>query len=178
MNRPSESLEHLISRVLDDEATAGQRRELNAELQRDPDAAALFETERALDREYRIALRRALGRPIVHHPCRPWWERTARNFALAAAACLTLLFWSLPSDRSTPAGETATAASSNASWFRSPSPRSDAFTTDPAALEPAVTPLQDTNADWIVIPSDKPGEFLVIEVNRVKTHMVVNQQDF
>ena len=174
MTHPRDSLEHLISRILDEEATASERRDLNAQLRRDPAAAALFEAERALDREFKVVLHRALGHSIVHKRPRPIWERTARTLALAAAACLTLLFWSLPAEKTTPENVQAAATS----WFRSPSPGSDALTTDPAALEPAVTPLQDTNADWIVIPSDKPGEFLVIEVNRVKTRMVVNQRDF
>ena len=174
MNRPNEQLERLISRILDEEATAGERRELNSRLRHDPQAAALFEEERALDREFKVALHHAMGHAIVKRHPRPVWERTARNLVLAAAACLTLLFWSTPTRQTTPA-DLQTASQS---WFQAPSLGTDTLTTDPAALEPAVTPQRDTNADWIVIPSDTPGEFLVIEVNRVKTRMVINQRDF
>lgn len=171
MSEPAHDLERLISRHLDDECTSRERRELNARLRRDSQAAALFEEHRALDREIKHALRSALSRSPLHHPAQPMWERTARVFVVAAAACLAAMFWFAP-DRDTSSPRDRTPAQAR-SWFTPPSTWGDVFTD-----EPTHTPLRGSDANWIVVPTDTPREFLVIEVNRARARVVVNHQDF
>ena len=129
MSDPTHGLERLISRYLDDECTRLERRELNAKLRRDPQAAALFEEHAALDREVKHALRAALR----HTP-----------------------------ERRRPLPPTA----------------GDAFVENPERFKRPVNWVGKPEAKWIIVPSDRPGEYLVIEVNRVLTRYIHVQQDF
>ena len=79
MNESAE-LERLISRFLDDECSADERRVLHRTLRDDPAAAALYEEYTALDREIGHAMRSALGRHThlpVGRSLRPWPQRRA-----------------------------------------------------------------------------------------------------
>jgi hypothetical protein len=38
--------------------------------------------------------------------------------------------------------------------------------------------LRDTNRDWIIIPADEPGQFLLIEVDRVRLRAIHIEQAF
>lgn len=178
MSDPTRDLERLISRCLDDECTANERRELNLRLHRDPGAAALYEEHAALDREVKHALRTALG----HRPARPavlpLWERTARVFVLAAAACLALLFWFAPPREWTAHDTEASAQTGVQSWFASPPTAGDTFVERPQQFDRPVDWVGKPRTKWIVVPSDTPGEFLVIEVNRMVTRSTRVPQDF
>jgi hypothetical protein len=37
---------------------------------------------------------------------------------------------------------------------------------------------QNLRRDWILIPAERPGEFMVVEVNRVTTRMRAIHSDF
>ena len=176
MSDPASDLERLISRHLDDECTSRERRELNVRVQRDPHAAALFEQHAALDREVKYALRRALGRTPISRRLPTVWERSARLFAVAAAACLVVMLWLTPARRSAPLGEQASAQPG--SWFASLPTAGDSL------IDQSQLPSQpqirhgESHTDWILIPSDTPGEFLVIQVDRRPTRAADVQKDF
>jgi hypothetical protein len=160
---------------LDDECTRRERRELNAAVRRDARAAALFEEHVALDREVKHALRAALRhRPTRQRPL-PLWERTARVVMVAAAACLAVMFWLAPPREP---GATASANAGAQSWFANPPTAGDTFVDGPEHFSRPVNWVGKPEAKWIVVPSDVPGEYLVIEVNRVLTSYVQVQQDF
>jgi hypothetical protein len=174
MNDPTHDIERLISRHLDDEATADERRALNAQMRRDPAAAALFEDYAELDREVKHALRSVLG----HSPMRsaPVWQRTLRVFALAAAACIAVMFWSMPGgERTTPGPQGPTQASS---WFAPPPAAGDTLVEYPTRFDRPQMRFTRPQTDWVVIPSDTPGEFLVIQVKRVPTRTIRVHKDF
>ena len=163
MSSDHDHLERLITRRLDNECTPQQRAWLDELLARDPAAAALFDSYRRLDQQVGDALRSELARPL---------DRSAgpvinvrRTAWLAAAACLALLLWLAPEGRQ-PArpGATPTRASSAGSWF-APPPAGDTYV-EQAELAQGVAE-RPAETRWIVVPSGRPGEFLVIEVNRV-----------
>ncbi len=177
MSNPSEQLERLISRYLDDEITPAQQRELNAMLRRDPAAEELFEQSVALDREMRYALRRAAGRPIHRVRRLRGWERVVQLGGVAAAACLALVLWlapQRPADRVVTDDGTQRAGS----WFAPPPSPGDTFLPSaplsggPAADSPAA------QREWIVIPGQRQGEFLIVEVKRVQPRRIRSQQEF
>jgi anti-sigma factor RsiW len=176
MSDPTHDLERLISRHLDDECTPDERRALHARLRRDPHAAALFEEHSALDREIKHALRHALGHRSVRAQPGPAWKRVARAIVLAAAACLALLIWSLPAHRAPTTGKKGPAHAG--SWFAEAPAAGDTLVKSPVYSERPQIRFTKPETDWIVIPSDTPGEFLVIEVNRVPTRTIRIQRDF
>jgi anti-sigma factor RsiW len=178
MNDPTHDLERLISRCLDDECTPQQQRELNAWLQRDARAAALFEEHAALDREIKHALRTTLHRAPERPAVLPLWERTARVFVVAAAACLAIMFWfASPREPASPSTE-ASAQAGVQSWFASPPNAGDTLVDRPERFDRPVNWVGRPRTEWIVVPSGKPGEYLVIEVNRIPTRSTRVRQDF
>ncbi|MBU0616338.1 MAG: hypothetical protein KKI02_01335 [Planctomycetes bacterium] len=178
MSDPTHELERLISRHLDDECTRREQRELNATLRRHPQAAALFEEHAALDREVKHALRAALRhRPARRRPL-PLRERTARVVVVAAAACLAVMFWFAPQHEPTSPGPPAPTRAGVQSWFANPPTTGDTFVENPERFNRPVNWVGRPEAKWIVVPGDQPGEYLVIEVNRVVTRSVHVQQDF
>ncbi len=178
MSNPTHDLERLISRCLDDECSPPEQRELNARLRRDPRAAALFEEHAALDREIKHALRSALHRTPDRHRPLPLWERVARVAVLAAAACLAVMFWFTSPRQPTTPGETTSALAQTHSWFAAPPAVGDTLVEQPERFNRPVNWVGKPKTDWIVVPTDQPGEFLVIEVNRVLTRSTRVRQDF
>jgi len=176
MSEAEHDLERLISRCLDDECTPAERRALNAQLRRDASAAALFEEHSALDREVKQALSRGLRRPVAGRRVRSLRERVARICVVAAAACLALLFWIEP-DRQT-SSQHAGMAPQSPSWFASPPTMGDTLIEQPVRFDRPQIRVGKPDVGWILVPSDTPGEFLVIEVNRVLTRTVHVQYDF
>ncbi|MFQ5805101.1 MAG: hypothetical protein ACE5I3_01485 [Phycisphaerae bacterium] len=176
MSEPTPDLERLISRHLDDECTREERRALNARLRRQPESAALFEEHSALDREIKHALRSALGRSAARHRPLPLWKRSARIFVVAAAACLAAMFWPRPTQQ--PPSPADGLAAQATSWFASLPTIGDTLVEKPDRFVRPQIRVGQPATNWIVIPSDTPGEFLVIEVNRVLTRTVHIQRDF
>jgi hypothetical protein len=176
MNPASEQLERLISRYLDDECTPGQRRQLRAALRSDPAAEALFDEYSTLDREVGHALRHAMGRTLSLHAPRPRWSRIGRVFAVAAAACLAVMVWLGPPG-STGRGRDAARPARAGSWFAPPA-WEDSFQTRPPVYEQPHVGLRGTDRHWIVIPGEGPGEYLIVEVDRVHVHLVAIREDF
>jgi anti-sigma factor RsiW len=177
MSEPTHDLERLISRHLDHEATPAERRELNARLRREPESAALYEEYSALDREVGYALRSTRDRPSCRHRPLPLWERTARVFVVAAAACLAVMFWFNADRTRAPAGRPLDVRQAG-SWFAPLPSVGDTLVERPERFNRPEIQVRKPRTNWIVIPSETPGEFLVVEVNRVLTRTVHIQHDF
>lgn len=176
MSDHRDNLERLTSLHLDDEITTAQRRELNALLRNDPAADACFEESCDLDREVNYALRAALGRSTLRRRTLPLWSRVGRAVGLAVAACIALLMWLAPPERSERArpGQPTQASS----WFAPPPSWGDTLVESPAAAQRPGIRLDDSSRNWVVIPGEKPGEFLIVEIRRTKTCTIRIQQDF
>lgn len=166
-----EQLERLISRFLDGEAGADERRALNSRVDADPSVRALLDEYAAIDREAGYAMRRALGRRMgVRHV--PRWVEALRPVLVAAAACLAVLVWISP--QRPPARE---AAPARGSLFAPPDWGDRISPASPLAEIPHAG-RRDRQQDWIVIPSDRPGEYLLIQVERTRTRAVPIHRDY
>jgi len=102
-----------------------------------------------------------------------------RWLTLGLAASLAGLFLLLPPQRGGPAGRSPGYREGVrvASMF-APPVLGDAYVPDSAAAATPQVRLEETERDWLVIPSPQPGEFLVVEVNRTQIRRVGIQQDF
>ncbi len=174
---PDENLERLISRFLDREDTAADRRALNARVDADSTARALLDEQVALDTEVRRALRQAMRRS---YPTRvatgSVWIRIGRSAALAAAACLALLIWFSP-DRQ-PVGPATGDKPQEASLFATPNWNNLMQQERPPIDRPHVQ-RRNLKRDWLVIPGRHPNQgIVVIEVNRIRTRAIAIHQDF
>ena len=172
---PSDNLERLVSRYLDGECTPEERKQLKALLRRDSAAEDFFEETAALDREFGRAMRQSLGRPLVVRRRTPLWVRVSRIAGLSAAACLVWLVLRIPTQPSqTPSDRPRP---QRASWFAPQPTAADTLAEQPVSERPQVR-MDKMDRHWIVVPADTPGEFLVVEVKRVKTRTVPVQEDF
>lgn len=174
-NERTERIERLISRFLDDEALAIERAELQREISRDPTVGALLDDHAALDREVRCALRRQFGRPIVdrHAPSR--WRSIARVLGIAAAAGLATLLWFQPPRDATLSADPGMRAGS---WFAAPPQTADELLTDNLGYERPLQREADAQRRWILIPTDRPGEYLLIQIDETQTRTTPLQGDF
>lgn len=180
MTEPGSEFERLVSRYLDEECTAEERKQLEALLHRDRDAEAYLEESAAFDREIGHVMRRSLGRSVVIRRPGARRRRAMRFTALAIAACLGLLL-SPPSWLSTltphappPGSETPR----RASWFAPPPVAGDIYGPDATPFDRPQVRVDKSDREWIVVPADRPGEFLVIEKRRLKTRTILVQEDF
>ncbi len=178
MNERQDQLERLISRFLDDEARADERRALRETLRQDAHAHALFEEHSALDREIGTAMRRAMRRGVRGSARRAWWLSVARNLALATAACIGAAVWMRPAAPQTPAERQRAGRTEAASWFAPPVEAGDQLRDSTARYERPAVGVVAPSENWIVVPGERPGEFLVVEVQRVRTRTLPIQQDF
>lgn len=174
MSHPAdEGLERLISRCLDHEATPHELRLLNERTRREPAARALRDEIATIDRDAGQALRHVMRRTIVVRPAPALWQRIGGALSVAAAACLAIAVWTTPAAR--PADG---ARGRQASSLFFDSPWADSAETDRPAMERPHIRSHDTERRWIVVPSDRAGEYMLIEVNRVKTRVVGIHQDY
>ncbi len=177
----SPELERLITRYLDREATVRERRELHARMQSDPAVAALVAEAADLDREIGRAMRAALGRPAeATSKPRSLWRRIGQLGTLAAAAALILAVWTSPlrmaatTDR--PLTQQAGVAPAG-SWFAPVTPRDVVREVNPSYERPQLR-LRSTERNWLIIPADRPGEYLLIEMDQIQTQSVLLESDF
>lgn len=175
MTDSAERLELLITRFIDGEISALERRELQALLRRDPNAESLFEQTLALDREVGRALRQASGRTsFVLRPARGWTQ-FGRFVAAAAAACLGGALWLNPDGIPRVPGDSQKQQHAGSAWFAPPPGMADSYRESAGASRGA---LERAPQQLIVIPGDRPGEFLVVEVKRMETRPVRVGQDY
>lgn len=183
MTEPRNDLERLVSRYLDEECSREERKQLEALLQRDRDAEAFFEETAALDREIGRLMRQSLGRSVVVRRPAARWRRTMRFAGLAVAACAGLLlspqgWWSIFGSGAADDHAAGDHPPARASWFVPPPAGGDIYGADPRPFERAQVRVDRADREWIVVPSDRPGEFLVVEVKRMKTRTIPVQEDF
>lgn len=180
MSREPDRLEHLFSRYLDGECTPDERDSLETLIGADRRVRSLFGEYRRLDRAVGDALRQDLGRsrPITGCKPVPQWGRLGRGLAVAAAACLAALAWLQPTPPGGDAPTSEPGPAQAASWFAPLRPPADTIEPVPSAYERPELRLRGTQRDWIVIPGDSPGTYLVIEVDHVRTHVIAVHRDF
>jgi hypothetical protein len=178
MNPGSTDLEHLISRFLDDEATLADRRLLRAQMRRDPAADALVEEYVTLDREVGRTLRQALGRSWASPVRRGPWAWIGRFVGTAAAACLVVAFWTSSHHQPTRPGRGQPDQAASASWFAPIGPGGPVSASQDGSPRPSVRPATPAQREWILIPGERPGEYMVIEVRRPRTRPTVTQGDY
>lgn len=182
MSPEADKLEHLFSRAIDGEASAADRELLAALLKSDARMQALFNEYRSLDRAAGEALRQAAGRRPRVVTLGGFWRRSGRTLLVAAAAGLAAVLWLQPMEQHWDGrAETApqqAGSVSMPSWFVPSVPRGDVIEPVPTAYERPELRVRGTERNWLLIPGDRPGEFFVIEANRVRTHVIVVQQDF
>lgn len=167
----NQELETLISRHLDGEASAEQRRELNEVLSRDRTARALYDEYAALDAEAAAVLRRVMGSSNGHRSLRwaPWFVTV-----VAAAAALVAAIgprW-MTHPGAAPGNGLRTHAGPG--WFMPPgeSPGATANAVD-VLVDPTAVPARRSSRDFILIPGSRPGEILLIEVRRPRATRAV-----
>ncbi len=102
-----------------------------------------------------------------------------RWLTLGLAASLAGLFLLVPPQRGGPGGRSpGNSEGVRAASLFAPPVLGDAYLPDSAAAAAPQVRLEETERDWLVIPSPQPGEFLVVEVNRTQIRRVGIQQDF
>jgi hypothetical protein len=180
MKEPNDNLERLVSRYLDQECTDEERRELQAMLRRDADAASFFDEYADLERETNFALKRALGRAPVRRRVAPSWIRMRRTAALGLAAAVAAFVWYSPSLRPDLHGTSGKHGpkTRSASWFAPPPAAGDVLVDESARYERPEVRLDKDERNWIVVPGENPGEYMVVEVKRVRTRTIPLQSDF
>ena len=181
MRPGSEELDRLITRFLDEEADTIERRKLSALERTDPEIAALVEEYVTIDREVAGAMRHALGRGFMLPRRRSAWVYVRQLTGLAAAAALTLFVWiGMPRH---PANANGPAQAGSASWFQPAAhPQQelphDEFRPDAQWFDRPHEAVRDRAREWIIVPGERPGEYMIVEVNRVQTRAVTIQRDF
>jgi len=178
VNPELENLERLISRALDGECTPAEQKQLKTRLREDPQARALFGELRTLDEALGDALRSATGRSPQIIRLRTRWGRLGQGLIVTAAACLAALAWRHPTTPKAPAGRPSGSVPAQASWFAPSPPPADEVTPVPPAYERPQLRVRGTQRNWIVIPGNQPGTFMVIEVDHVRTHVIGVHRDF
>lgn len=166
-----EVLERLISRKLDNELTADETAELEQRLASDPAAARLYEELAWVDTQVGETLRREMqAEPtMLQSPGSAWW----RTWGVAAAACIAALLWygerpEVPVPEENVAGPVqAGILAGDSIWADA---EIDGLTpVDPEVFDRLRAGVRDVERNWVIIPSDEPGEYLLIEVSRVRT---------
>jgi hypothetical protein len=177
MTTPNDNLERLISRFLDDEATPVERAQLKSLMRRDPQAASQFDDVATLDREVRYALRRRFGKPLTLHRPLPLWRGLLRGAGIAAAACVAALLWTqMPARDATDAHGPAKAGMEN--LFTLPLAAQDSLVEHVDGFERPQVQTGDSQRRWILIPTEDPREFLLIELNQGQRRTIRIQADF
>jgi hypothetical protein len=86
------------------------------------------------------------------------------------------MFWFRSPDR--PPTQHAAVALAGPSWFAPPPTVGDMLVEQPQRFDRPQIRVGRPDVDWIVIPSERPDEFLVVEVKRVLTRTIPIQRDF
>ncbi len=187
MNPPNERLEHLFSRYLDGECDPAEARLLESLLDEHADVRAAFDEYRRFDAAIGDAMRLALGRaPATDTLARAargaatpkLWLYYGRYAAVAAAAVVALATWLRPPHAQTAGGRENGKLQQAASWFAAPQPAVDSVEQLPRAFERPEVGLRGVQRDFLVVPGDRPGTYMVVEVDHVRTHAVRLHQDF
>jgi len=176
MDRQTNDIERLISRWLDGEATAEERRRFKQIVRDDPAARELMRKTVAVDRAVSQAMYRAL-RPQLQPATTKLRIRLAQLGGFGVAAGLLLALW-LVHEQPRNGVRLAGPAQASVSWFAPPTAAADRIApVEPADERPQVQ-VRDTQRDWIIVPGCEPGEYLLIAIDRVRTRAVRIERDF
>jgi hypothetical protein len=179
MRSATEQLEHVISRYLDREITPPEQDALNALLRRDAGATRLFEELTTLDRRTGQVMREALGRgAYVLRPQPRRWAPLLRAAAMGLAASIAAAFWVTPRSGFRSERDSAGAAGmqwAGSSWFAPPPRVGDSLRAAAPAAEPRDV---ETRRNWIMVPAQRPGEYLILEVTQTRTRPSRGARDF
>ncbi len=183
MTAGNERLEHLFSRVIDNEATAAERALLESLMREHPHVRSAFDDYQRLDQSVGVALRAAAGMPVRYTiPVRVRsWTRAGQAAAVAVAACLAAVAWLHPRPPGTgPVSKPLQRAGAvaPASWFVAPPAQADVVEPVPAAFERPAVRVRGVERRWLIVPGDEPGVYRIIQVDRVRTHAIPVQRDF
>jgi len=174
MNANADRLEHLFTRALDGAASHDERDLLDT-LLRDESVRARFEAYAALDDAVGGALRADFDRAAALVVTRRLGWRIGRALAMGVAACIATLIWLYPPPLPTPDHHRPQQAGS---WFAPMEPPHDAVETLPATFERPQARVRGTERHWIVVPGDEPGQFMIVEVDRVRTEVTGLYEDY
>ena len=183
MTAGNDRLEHLFSRVIDNEATPAERALLESLVREHPHVRSSFDDYRRLDDAFGAALRAAAGTPGRQTiPVRVrWWTRAGQAAAVSVAACLAVAAWLHPRPPGTgPVSKPLQRAGAvaPASWFAPPPARADVVEPVPVMYERPAVKVRGIERRWLIVPGDEPGVFRVIQVERVRTHAIPVERDF
>ncbi|MCA9243409.1 MAG: hypothetical protein KDA32_05605 [Phycisphaerales bacterium] len=180
MSDPREQLDRLISRYLDDEASAEDRRQLNRLARSDADVDALLDSEIELDREFGYAMRRTMGKSLARRRSMRRFAEPTRLAVLAVAAAIAAGAWIAPELKSTPPRGEKPVAARVMDFSQAPRDVADAFVDlPPRYIRPDVRlDVRPDHREWLVLPARDGAEFLVIQVDRVRTRVVRLGRDF
>ncbi len=180
MTTTNERLEHLFTRVLDNEATPAEQKLLASLMSEHPEVRTAFEDYRRLDEAVGDALRATRSQPIQIIPLRNrWWTRAGRVAAVAVAACLAAFAWLHPRPPGPgPGSNPLQQASAAPSWFATSPLPVDTAVPVPQTYERPELRVRGVQRQWIIVPSDEPGVYRIIQVDRVRTHAIPVQRDF
>ena len=106
--------------------------------------------------------------------------KIGRTAAVAAAACIGLLIWlhpSRPAAESNGPRQAGSAAAPAFSWFAPPAEPADTVEPAPRDFERPEVQVRGVQRDWLIVPGDKPGTYMVIEVDHVRTRAIGMHQD-
>jgi hypothetical protein len=103
------------------------------------------------------------------------WFRAGRLASLAVAACLAMLIYVAPMR---PVADANDRQAARAGSIFAPIQWPDLTPRPASAIPMPHVRRQNLRRDWILIPAERPGEFMVVEVNRVTTRMRAIHSDF
>lgn len=175
-----EQFERLVNRALDGELTPHEQEELDHFVKQDPAAARFYEEMSGIDALVGETLRVAIAAEPAEVPIAPssWW----RTFGIAAAACIAaLMYFGEPpaaDSQSEPDHGEAQAGLVNGESIWADAQVDGLTPLDPEVFDRLRAGVQDVDRDWVIIPSDEPGEYLLIEVSRVRTEAYTLHADF
>ncbi|MFN0135035.1 MAG: hypothetical protein ACKVS9_02845 [Phycisphaerae bacterium] len=173
-----ENVERLVSRFLDDEVSDEERRQLEEFLKRNRGAEPAVDEYFEIERETRTALRKTFGASVASRRRAIRWNWASRIVTGSIAACIVMLSVSRPQPAASV--EPGVAAPQSASWF-SPLPpmtMGDMLVEPDDAGDRAHIHIDKSDRNWIIVPGDAPGEFLVVEVKQTKRRTIAVHQDY
>jgi len=180
MSERYDRFEHLMTRCLDGEASPGERRELARWLRDDPTARAMYEQTCEIDALASRAMRAGLAEARRAAVRSSGWVRVGRALILATAASVAAFAWLRPDSTDVSRDDRAPAHAGLArlgSWFAPAQPAHDMIEPTARDFERPELRVRGGERQWIVLPGAESGQFVVIEVERVRTHVIGLHQD-
>lgn len=172
-----ENVERLVSRFLDDEVSDEERRQLEDFLKRNRSAEPAVDEYFEIERETRSALRRTFGATSAARRRAIRWSWASRIVTGSIAACIVILSVSRP-QQPIATDDSTGAADHVPSWFAPPPSFGDMLVESVDMANGPQIQIDKSDRNWIVVPGDAQGEFLVVEVKQTKRRSIAVHQDY